>query len=206
MEFFHPLFSLWHSNRTNSLMDILKAILKDKLFYIVLATILVISSAMRANREVNNDLVEAYYSAVDTTVVEQSPAPRMGLRDSLVAFALTLQGKPYRYAGKGPDVFDCSGFTGYVYRQFNMKLPASSALQAKYGHSEVTDSVKKGDLLIFKSPTKGVNRVGHVGMVISNENGRINFIHSSTGRGVVIDSLSHHHYNARYLGARDILR
>lgn len=192
-------------------MDFLKAVVKDKLFYIVLAVILVVNSAMRANREVNPDLLQAYYAPADS-VPEGSSEPVdgadhgvMNLRDSLVAYALTLKGKPYRYAGMGPKVFDCSGFTCFVYHNFHINLPHSSALQAKFGESTTTEEVQKGDLLIFRSPTKGVDRVGHVGMVVSNENGKIRFIHSSTGRGVVVDSLDHHHYQERYMGARKVL-
>ncbi|WP_157493846.1 C40 family peptidase [Fulvivirga imtechensis] len=185
-------------------MNLLKVILKDKLFYVVLAVIFIVSSAMQANRNNNSDLLEAYYYPNDT-IVSESGSQGATLRDSLVAYAMTLQGKPYKYAGKGPSVFDCSGFTCYVYSNFNIQLPASSALQAKHGEFENTEDVQKGDLLIFKSPANGVNRVGHVGMVVSNENGKIQFIHSSTGRGVVIDSLDHRHYKARYMGARKVL-
>lgn len=188
-------------------MNLLKLILKDRLFYIVLAVIFIVSSAMQVNRDNNSDLLDAYYHPNDTIVSEAAEQPLQGstLRDSLVAYAMTLQGRPYKYAGKGPNVFDCSGFTCYVYSNFNIKLPASSSLQSNYGEPEDTEDVQKGDLLIFKSPTKGVNKVGHVGMVVSNQNGKIHFIHSSTGRGVVIDSLDHRHYKARYMGARKVL-
>ncbi|MTI24773.1 NlpC/P60 family protein [Fulvivirga kasyanovii] len=192
-------------------MELIKAIMKDKLFYVVLAAILVVSSAMNFNESHNADLLQEYYQPVEasdtleTESVEEKQEIVMTLRDSLVDYALTLQGRPYKYAGKGPNVFDCSGFTCYVYKNFNFQLPASSSLQSKFGVETVTEEVKKGDLLIFKSPRPGVNSVGHVGMVVSNENGKINFIHSSTRRGVVIDSLSHKHYKARYLGARRVL-
>lgn len=189
-------------------MDLLKALIKDKLFYVVLAIILVVSSAMNFNKNNNADLLKEYYEpseSVSEGEIEGIQEPVKTLRDSLVEYALALQGKPYKYAGKGPNVFDCSGFTCYVYKNIDVQLPASSSLQSKYGREIATEEVKKGDLLIFKSPTAGVNRVGHVGLVISNDNGKINFIHSSTNRGVVIDSLSHKHYKARYMGARRVL-
>lgn len=191
-------------------MDLLKKILLDRLFYIVLAVIFIVSSAMNMNKQVNSDLLTAYYSSGDsipTTPSDELSMPgHHTLRDSLVEFAMTLQGRPYKYAGKGPNVFDCSGFTGFVYKNFDMSIPASSSLQAKHGQEIDASEVEKGDLLIFKSPTKGVNRVGHVGMVVSNNNGKIHFIHSSTGRGVVIDSLDHRHYKARYIGARRVIQ
>lgn len=196
-------------------MNLIKAIVKDKLFYVVLGVVLVVSSAMNFNENNNADLLQQYYEPVavldtldtmDTDLATENPEElSMTLRDSLVEYAKTLQGRPYKYAGKGPNVFDCSGFTCYVYKSFNMQLPASSSLQSKFGREMPTEEVKKGDLLIFKSPTPGVNSVGHVGMVVSNVDGKISFIHSSTRRGVVIDSLSHKHYQARYMGARRVL-
>ena len=192
-------------------MEFLKRLLKEKLFYVVLAVIFLINSAMKINKSQNSDLLKAYYepemSVLDTLedVKGMVEASLINKRDSIVNLAMTLQGVPYRYAAKGPGSFDCSGFTCYVFKQFNIQLPASSILQSKYGEKISTDEIKKGDLLVFKSPTKGVNRVGHVGIAIENTDGKISFIHSSTGRGVVIDSLSHRYYNARYMGARRVL-
>ena len=207
-------------------MEILKTIVKDKLFYIVLGIILVVSSAMNFNRNHNADLLEEFYqpdnnTGVSTTAVQSENKSKTenkknksrarayqdskDIRDSLVDYAMQFQGRPYQYAGKGPSVFDCSGFTCFVYKNFDIQLPASSKLQSGFGEELDVDEVKKGDLLIFKSPTPGNNDVGHVGMVVSNEDGKINFIHSSTGRGVVIDSLTHRHYQARYMGARRVI-
>ncbi|MBL6445185.1 C40 family peptidase [Fulvivirga sp. 29W222] len=192
-------------------MELIKVIIRDKLFYVVLVIIAAVSSAMNFNESNNADLLAEYYQSekvIDTLDIESEEEKQvlgMTLRDSLVQYAMTLQGRPYKYAGKGPEVFDCSGFTCYVYKRFNVQLPASSTLQSKFGAETATKDVQKGDLLIFKSPTTGVNRVGHVGLVVSNANGKINFIHSSTRRGVIVDSLNHKHYKARYLGARRVL-
>ncbi|UII27036.1 C40 family peptidase [Fulvivirga maritima] len=196
-------------------MEIIKKLLKEKLFYVVLGIIFLINSAMNINKSQNADLLDEYYShkavAKDTVTGldiegEEGLANAKTRRDSIIDYALQLQGVPYKYAGKGPSSFDCSGFTCYVFRNFNVSLPASSQLQSKFGEEIDTKEVQKGDILIFKSPTKGVNRVGHVGIAIANNNGKISFIHSSTSRGVVIDSLAHRHYNARYMGARRVLQ
>ncbi len=38
-------------------------------------------------------------------------------------------GQPYVYGATGPSAFDCSGLTGYVYRQFGVNLPRTAADQ-----------------------------------------------------------------------------
>lgn len=197
-------------------MELLKKVLKTKLFYVVLATIFVVNSAMNANRKHNADLLGDYYSpSMDTvafgeTLEEDAESHAAvisdDLREKLVTYAKKFRGRPYKYAAKGPSQFDCSGFTCFVYKEFDIKLPASSRLQSEFGEAIDLDETQAGDLLLFKSPTKGVERIGHVGIVVSNDNEGVKFIHSSTGRGVVIDNLTKSkHYQSRYRAARRVL-
>ena len=55
------------------------------------------------------------------------------LRKSLIKEAEKHQGIPYKYAGKDPKGFDCSGFTYYVCSKYKIKLSGSSAYQSKQG-------------------------------------------------------------------------
>ena len=49
----------------------------------------------------------------------------------LVAYAASMQGKPYRNAGDSPtEGFDCSGLVHHVFRQFDLMLPRSAATMA----------------------------------------------------------------------------
>src|SRR5690606_38060054 len=67
------------------------------------------------------------------------------------------------------------------------------------------EEIKKGDLLFFKGPKS--ETVGHVGIAITDYEDKLAFIHSSSGRdgiGITIDSPSHPHYAARFLGARRV--
>lgn len=47
-------------------------------------------------------------------------------RSSVVEYAITLLGKPYRNGAKGPQAFDCSGLVHHVYGQFDMIMPVST--------------------------------------------------------------------------------
>jgi cell wall-associated NlpC family hydrolase len=69
-------------------------------------------------------------------------------------FAHSLVGKPYRYGAAGPNSFDCSGLTMYVYSKFGVKLPhkASQQFSSRYGRviGSMSD-LQAGDLVFFKN-------------------------------------------------------
>lgn len=123
----------------------------------------------------------------------------------LLDSAIAQVSKPYAYGAKGPDKFDCSGFTGYMFKLLGIQLPASSRLQANVGVPVEQTELRPGDLVFFKSRNKELDRIGHVGIVVSTEEG-LKFIHSSSSRGVVIDSLSDsRYYSSRYVTARRVV-
>ena len=122
--------------------------------------------------------------------------------DSVINFSKTKLGCKYKYAGSGPDVFDCSGFTMFVYSHFGVELPHGSSSQYLVGRKVKRQDIRPGDLLFFNR-SKGV---GHVAMATAVEpNGKVTFIHASTYRtGVKIDHLESEHYNNTFVGARRI--
>ncbi len=122
--------------------------------------------------------------------------------DSLICYAESYLGKPYQYGGKGPNAFDCSGFTGYVFRHFNISLPASSTAQFLKAPQIIhKDSVQRGDLIFFMG-RNGRKSVGHVGIVVSVDTAKnsCRFIHSATHGGVIYtDYPSTTYYNQRFM-------
>lgn len=125
--------------------------------------------------------------------------------DSLLGVAMLQLNKPYKYASKGPDRFDCSGFTGYVFQYIGIQLPASSRQQASVGSHVDKADLQPGDLVFFNSPASGIHGIGHVGMVTRVSEEGIEFIHCSSKRGVVISNLISKHYTDHYMGARRVL-
>lgn len=125
--------------------------------------------------------------------------------EDMLSFANKYIGLRYRRGGKTPKGFDCSGFTGYVFRQFGMDLKASSSAQYTQGDKVETGDLQPGDLVFFGGRAASKTRVGHVGMVTDvNPDGTFRFIHSSTSQGVIVSKSTEPYYSRRYIGARRV--
>lgn len=115
-------------------------------------------------------------------------------------------GKPYRYSGKGPNSFDCSGFTSFVFRDFGYKLNSSSSGQDRqFPTIAKKEDLSIGDLVFFEGRRKN-GHVGHVGIVTEiYPNNSFKFIHASTTSGVIISSSTEPYYSSRYLRGGRVL-
>lgn len=108
--------------------------------------------------------------------------PTNAPRSSVVSIALSKLGSPYQWAASGPNTFDCSGFTMWVYRQVGVSLPHSSRAQINSGQRVSRDKLAPGDLVFF-----GRSTIHHVGIYV----GSGNYVHApSTGDVVKVSSLS----------------
>ncbi len=123
--------------------------------------------------------------------------------DSLVQVARSYLGTPYKYGSRGPDTFDCSGFTLFIFTNFDIPLPATSRTQIHAGREVALDSVRQGDLIFLTSPGSR-NRPGHVGIITRNDEEGIFFVHSSSMRGVVEDRLNSY-YQKKLIAFRRVL-
>ncbi|MFD1374342.1 C40 family peptidase [Actinoplanes sichuanensis] len=78
--------------------------------------------------------------------------------DLVVTEAARHRGAPYRYGAVGPDRFDCSGFTMYVYRKTaGRKLPHKAHLQQRYGTAVGKADAHPGDLIIIRRGSYGTH-------------------------------------------------
>lgn len=139
-------------------------------------------------------------SSVSVEEASFAPAP-ISKNDSILLIAESLVGVPYRYEGKSPSGFDCSGFVRYVYQQVGVSLNASSRRQFQQGSEVLPDEVQPGDLVFFR----GGDKVSHVGMITEKDDGKTYFVHASTSRGVVVDQLENDYFLPRLAGIRRIL-
>ncbi|MDR0540641.1 MAG: CapA family protein [Dysgonamonadaceae bacterium] len=126
------------------------------------------------------------------------------IAQNIIDYSLQFLNKPYRRGQKGPNAFDCSGFTSFIFKNFGYQLSQGCIIQVKQGTQIDKKELTTGDLIFFKGRNAKVNRVGHVGIVISNHDGNITFIHACR-RGVSIDELSHSYYQLRYVTGLRVL-
>ena len=130
------------------------------------------------------------------------------LADSIIEYAKLFLGAPYMSAGKGPNKFDCSGFTSFVFRHFGYELRATSKGQLNDGWKVITkvEELKCGDLVFYAGRSK-TREIGHVGIVVSNDPIRhcFTFIHASVRLGVTISGSTEPYYVQRYITACRIL-
>ena len=155
----------------------------------------VVAKAPAARPEKSNSKVVQTASA---SLAAQSRRSRSSeLISDLIAHALSLQGVPYQFGGTNRSGFDCSGFTQYVFRAEDIKLPRTAAEQFTDGVSVNRSQLQVGDLVFFTTYKDGAS---HVGIYIGNGS----FVHASSN-GVRVTTLSNSYYAARYLGARRVL-
>ena len=98
-------------------------------------------------------------------------------RQQIVKTALGLLGKGYRYAGNGPDAYDCSGFVNAVMTSCGISIARTSYEICNAGTQVGITGLRPGDI---------VGRPGHVGIYI----GGGNFVHAAeSSTGVITDSV-----------------
>ncbi|MCR9171868.1 MAG: C40 family peptidase [bacterium] len=126
--------------------------------------------------------------------------------DSIVFIAQAQLGVPYKYATSIPDVsFDCSGFTSYVYSTCDVPSSRSSKAYGDLGSEVSLESCQPGDCMIFSGTAAGSTTIGHVGIVVSNDENGLKFIHCSSSKkhfGVVITDYYQSNYPKRFLQVR----
>lgn len=132
-------------------------------------------------------------------------------QNNIVEFATLYLNKPYTWQSSGPDNFDASGFTAYVFKQL-LKIDIN---KSGYGIDDTTkqmtndigtlkiyieqdknkkkylDSIEKGDLVFFHTKSLDENKPtlfnqypGHVGIYIGNNH----FIHADPEEEKIIIS------------------
>lgn len=146
---------------------------------------------------------EALSTATDTIAEAVLP-----VADRLLLEACSHLGKPYKWGATGPDAFDCSGFTQYVFRTVGVNLPRVSENQFHEG-TFIGDpqQLRKGDLVFF-GKARSIREIGHVGIVIDTDLMRssFRFIHASQSGGIRIeDCNSSSYFLMRWMGARRVL-
>jgi len=105
-------------------------------------------------------------------------------KKSLDKMVKKLQGSPYVWAEEGPNNFDCSGFTYYMYGSMGIELPRVAREQAKVGKRIAAKDLRYGDLIFFATSGRSSKKITHVGMYLGDGW----FTHASTVKHEVVYS------------------
>ena len=120
---------------------------------------------------------------------------------AVLNLAYAKKGCEYSWGATGPDKFDCSGFTTYVYSNaVGVSLPRVSSDQANVGTEIPRDQLQAGDLVFFS--TNGGGGVSHVGIYVGNGC----MIHSPhSGDVVKVSNIDSGYYMNNFVTARRVL-
>ena len=121
----------------------------------------------------------------------------------IIATAKQYMGCTYVYGTSGPNTFDCSGFTCFVFKKYGYSLLRSAQQQGYDDNYErlTRSELKMGDIVCFNTISDN-DLSDHVGIYISDGN----FIHASSGGGcVMISNLDSGYYNRVFSWGRRIL-
>jgi peptidoglycan DL-endopeptidase CwlO len=98
--------------------------------------------------------------------VPDAPASSPGAA-AAVAYAKAQLGRPYRYAGVGPDSYDCSGLTMMAWAQAGVSMPHGSIAQGNMFPRVPDNALEPGDLVIYYPDHHHVGMYAGNGMTIS---------------------------------------
>lgn len=125
-----------------------------------------------------------------------NPAP-----GSWYANATALIGTPYALGSKSKKATDCSGFVLQVMTPLGIRLPRTSAEQARAGIAVSRSDLRAGDLVFFD--TIGRGKVTHVGIYLGD--GQFINANSYQGKVVVEDLWGNDYWVKRFTNARRVL-
>lgn len=127
---------------------------------------------------------------------------RRYLSQKIIHFASLFEGVKYDYANTDPlRGFDCSGFVQFVYGNFNVKVPRSSAQFDQHGVTIPLSMAEPGDILLFSGSNPNNKTPSHLGIISDVKGTEVYFLHSATsnGRGIMTSALSEAYFSQRFI-------
>ena len=156
-------------------------------------------SSTTARKENSANTKKAVQEPTQTTSTSTNTSTEASKKGAtVVQTAQNYIGSRYVYGATGPNSFDCSGFTSYIYRQHGVSLNRTAAGQYSNGTAVARGDLQPGDLVMF-----GKSGINHVAIYI----GGGSIVHAANSkRGVTVDTINSGYYNNNYVGARRIIQ
>lgn len=124
------------------------------------------------------------------------------LADKAISFGSQFLGVPYVFGAMAgqTESFDCSSFVQHVWNEvLSINLPRVSYNQATKGAEVSKDDLRKGDLMFFSSPSRGLE-IGHVGIYAGDNT--ILHTYSPASGGVRFDTFLGSQWDTRFVVGR----
>jgi len=152
----------------------------------------------------NNIEVVSYGSHNNPTSNIVENINRSSIINKIEAEAKSFLGTRYVWGATGPNKFDCSGFTQWVFRDAGINIPRVSRDQAKVGQYVSFNNLRKGDMVFFDTNKHKKGKVTHVGIYLGNGY----FIHASSAakKVVVFNWNEKPYYKERFLWGRRVVQ
>lgn len=172
----------------DTLKDWHKVKIGSKVGYVTTRFVTATTAAAKASRSTEASTLSVLAASDDSNI------------SKVIAYSKKFIGVKYVYGGNTPSGFDCSGFVGYVFKNFGVTLNRSAESMYSNGVKVSKSALKAGDLLFFDaSSRKSSGTIDHAGIYLGGDS----FIHASSTNGQVrIQSLSE--YKGTYIGAKRV--
>lgn len=164
--------------------------------YILFVFVLCSIFSCRQKREVVQTVTSAPSKSTVATWQNSLGMTNGEIKNSkLYSFVTEWYGTPYKYGGCAKSGVDCSCFTDILYETvYGRKTARSSSEIMKACDKVNAEKIREGDLVFFITNGKSVS---HVGVYLKKDF----FVHSSTGKGVIISSLNEAYYKKNFYSA-----
>jgi len=123
------------------------------------------------------------------------------ITSNVIRTAAKQIGRPYKLGGATPRTgFDCSGLIFWAYKQHGITVPRITTYQAKAGTRAPKNSLRPGDILVFKS-SAAPNGL-HTGVYMGGNK----FLHAPNSRSrVKVEQLKGSYWGGQFIQARRII-
>jgi cell wall-associated NlpC family hydrolase len=130
------------------------------------------AAALAARLAAERKAAKQLQSAPPAAAPSPPPAPVAGSGGASVAVHWAYQelGKPYVWAAAGPNSFDCSGLTMYVWAKAGVALGHFTGDQWNEGTHVTQSQLEPGDLVFFAYNTHDPSSIHHVGIYVGGGN------------------------------------
>lgn len=118
----------------------------------------------------------------------------------LVSVGKKYLGTPYKFGAPtgATYAFDCSSFTQFLFKGFDVSLPRTTTAQALKGKKVSMGMLSMGDLVFFNTNGKSIS---HVAIYAGNNK----MIHSSSSKGVTVTDMTTSYWKTKYVTARRVI-